>query len=181
MDRALLEDIEQKAKQDGIATVPEVVGRLLSVLATAMQANRILEIGTGYGYATVQMALAQPPAGKIWTFDPYIERTEVARQFFDRAGVGDRIEIINQPALEVLHIFPQRNLDIAFVDAPRRDYAEYLKQCLHVLKLSGLVILNGLTADDETDAFNRAFLKHPQLEATILPLGAGIGIGARKA
>ena len=181
MNRELLLEIEQKAKQDGIGTVPGVVGRLLSVLATAMQANRILEIGTGYGYATLQMALAQPSAGKIWTFDPFIERTEVARQFFDRAGVGDRIEIINQPALEVLHIFPQRNLDIAFVDAPRSDYAEYLKQCLHVLKLSGLVILNGLTADDETDAFNRAFLKHPQLEAAILPLGSGLGIGARKA
>lgn len=181
MDRELLLEIEQKAKSDGIATVPEVVARLLSVLTTAMQANRILEIGTGYGFATLHMALAQPPAGKIWTFDPYIERTEVARRFFDRAGVGERIEIVNQPALEVLHIFPQRNLDIAFVDAPRADYAEYLKQCLHVLKLSGLVILNGLTADDETDAFNRAFLKHPQLEATILPLGAGVGIGARKA
>ena len=181
MDRELLLEIEHRAKRDGIATVPEVVGRLLSVLASAMQANRILEIGTGYGFATLHMALAQPPAGKIWTFDPYIERTEVARQFFDRAGVGDRIEVVNQPALEVLHIFPQRNLDIAFVDAPRGDYAEYLKQCLHVLKLSGLVILNGLTADDETDAFNRAFLKHPQLEATILPLGAGVGIGARKA
>ena len=181
MDRELLLEIEQKAKHDGIATVPEAVGQLLSVLATAMQANRILEIGTGYGYATLHMALAQPPAGKIWTFDPYIERTEAARQFFDRAGVGDCIEIINQPALEVLHIFPQRNLDIAFIDAPRSDYAEYLKQCLHVLKLSGLVILNGLTADDETDAFNDAFLKHPQLEATILPLGAGLGIGARKA
>lgn len=177
----LLLEIEQKAKEDGIATVPREVGRLLSVLTHAMQANRILEIGTGYGYATVRMALAQPPAGKIWTFDPYIERTEVARQYFDRAGVGDRVEIVNQPALEVLHIFPQRNLDIAFVDAPRGDYAEYLKQCLHVLKLSGLVILNGLTADDETDAFNRTFLKHPQLDAAILPLGAGLGIGARKA
>ena len=181
MTGELLLEIEQKAKEDGIATVPREVGRLLSVLTHAMQANRILEIGTGYGYATVQMALAQPPAGKIWTFDPYIERTEVARQYFDRAGVGDRVEIVNQPALEVLHIFPQRNLDIAFVDAPRSDYAEYLKQCLHVLKLSGLVILNGLTADDETNAFNRAFLEHPQLDAAILPLGAGLGIGARKA
>ncbi len=181
MTDELLLEIEQRAKKDGIATVPREVGRLLSVLTHAMQANRILEIGTGYGYATVQMALAQPPAGKIWTFDPYIERTEVARQYFDRAGVGDRVEIVNQPALEVLHIFPLRNLDIAFVDAPRRDYAEYLKQCLHVLKLSGLVILNGLTADDETGAFNRTFLQHPQLDAAILPLGAGLGVGARKA
>ncbi len=181
MVKDLLLEIEQRANHDGVATVPPVVGRLLSVLTHAMQANRILEIGTGYGYATLHMALAQPPAGKIWTFDPYIERTEVARDYFDRAGVGDRVEIVNQPALEVLHIFPLRNLDIAFIDAPRSDYAAYLQQSLHVLKLSGLVILNGLNADDETDTFNRAFLQHPQLDATIVPLGAGLGIGARKA
>ncbi len=181
MAEDLLLEIEQRANQDGIATVPRVVGRLLSVLTHAMQANRILEIGTGYGYATLQMALAQPPAGKIWTFDPFIERTEVAREYFDRAGVGDRVEIVNQPALEVLHIFPLRNLDIAFIDAPRSDYAAYLKQCLHVLKLSGLVILNGLSADDETDAFNQMFLHHPQLDAAIFLLGSGLGVGARKA
>lgn len=177
----LLLEIERRAAKDGVATVPEVVARMLSVLTHAMQANRILEVGTGYGYATLQMALAQPPAGKIWTFDPYIERTEVAREYFERAGISDRIEIINQPALEVLPIFTVRNLDIAFVDAPRKDYGKYLQHCLHVLKLSGLIIFNGLTADEETGAFNRTFLEHPQLDAAILPLGAGLGIGARKA
>jgi hypothetical protein len=50
-----------------------------------------------------------------------------------------------------------------------------------VLKLSGLVILNGLSADDETDAFNKTFLHHPQLDAAIFPLGSGLGVGARKA
>lgn len=179
--RDLLLEIERRAVKDGVATVPGDVARLLSVLTHGMQANRIVEIGTGYGYATLQMALAQPPAGRIWTFDPYIERTEIARAYFDQAGVADRIEIINQPALEVLPIFPVRNLDIAFVDAPRKDYAKYLKLLLHVLKLSGFIIFNGLTADEETSAFNALFLDHPQLDAAILPLGAGLGIGARKA
>ena len=181
MSHELFHEIEKRAHEDGVATIPYDVGRLLSVLTHAMQANRILEIGTGYGYATLHMALAQPPAGKIWTFDPFIERTEVAREYFDRAGVGDRVEVVNQPALEVLHIFPQRNLDIAFIDAPRKDYPAYLQQCLHVLKLSGLVIFNGLSADRETEDFNRHFLGHRQLDAAILPLGAGLGIGARKA
>lgn len=179
--RDLLLEIERRAAKDGVATVPAEVARLLSVLTHAMQANRIVDIGTGYGYATLEMAAAQPPAGKIWTFDPYIERTEIAREYLDRAGLSDRIEIVNQPALEVLHIFPVRNLDIAFVDAPRSDYGSYLKQLLHVLKLSGLIIFNGLTADEETGAFNQTFLNHPQLDAVILPLGAGLGIGARKA
>lgn len=170
----ILAEIEQRAKRDRVPIVARVIGNLLSVLTTAMQANRILEIGTGYGFATLSMAIAQPPAGRIWTFDPDMERTQVAREYFDRAGLGERIEIINQPALDVLPIFPQRNLDIAFIDAPKTDYTAYLKQSLHVLKLSGLVILNGVHDAD-------FFLNHPQLDAAILPLGDGLGIAARKA
>src|SRR5436309_15970795 len=118
MAEDLLLEIERRANQDGIATVPRDVGRLLSVLTHAMQANRILEIGTGYGYATPQKALAQPPAGKLWTFDPFIERTEIAREYFDRPGVGERDGIDKHPAPQILHIFPLRNLHIAYSDAP---------------------------------------------------------------
>jgi hypothetical protein len=72
------------------------------------------------------MALALPPAGRIWTIDPDIERSEIAMSYFRRAGVEDRIEIINQPALEVLGSFPQRNLDIVFIDALKTQYTDYL-------------------------------------------------------
>ena len=115
----LLLELEQFGRQEEITRVPRAVGRLLSTLVHAMQANRILEIGTAYGYATLWMALAQTPMGKIWTFDPDVERTEVAVSYFKRAGEADYIEIFNQPALEVLGVFPQRNMDIVFVDAPK--------------------------------------------------------------
>jgi predicted O-methyltransferase YrrM len=145
-----------------------------------MQANRILEIGTAYGYATLWMALAQPPVGKIWTFDPDSERTEIAMNYFRRAGEDDYIEIINQPALEVLNVFPQRNMDMVFIDAPKDDYPAYLEHCFPLLKLSGLIIFNGLLLSSQTGDFNQAFLQHPDLDATIIPLGSGLGLGARK-
>jgi predicted O-methyltransferase YrrM len=126
------------------------------------------------------MALAQPPAGKIWTFDPDIERTDVAHTYYARAGEDDNIEIVNQPALDVLPLFPQRNMDMVFIDAPRRDYEAYLEYCFPLLKLSGLIIFNGLLQSEETDEFNRTFLRHPDLDATIIPLGGGLGLGARK-
>lgn len=176
----LLLELEQYARKEDVAFVPRPVGRLLATLVHAMQANRILEIGTAYGYATLWMALAQPPAGKIWTFDPDMERTDIARSYFARAGEDDNIEIVNQPALDVLPLFPQRNMDIVFVDAPKPDYDAYLEYCLQLLKLSGLIIFNGLLEDEHTDEFNRAFLRHPDLDATILPLGGGVGLGARK-
>lgn len=175
----LLLELEQYGRKEEVPAVPRLVGRLLSTLVTAMQANRILEIGTAYGYATLWMALAQPEIGKIWTFDPDIERTEIALTYFKRAGEDDNIEIVNQPALEVLPVFPQRNMDIVFIDAPRQDYSEYLEHCLPLLKLSGLIIFNNLMSRSAGD-FNREFLHHPDLDATIVPLGSGLGIGARK-
>lgn len=175
----LLLELEQHSRKEDVTFIPRPVGKLLSTLVHAMQANRILEIGTGYGYATLWMALAQPPLGRLWTFDPDYERTEVARSYFARAGEDDYIEVINQPALEVLQIFPQHNIDIVFVDAPRKDYGAYLDLCFPLLKLSGLIVFYGLMQDPERDAFNRRFLEHPDLDATILPFGEGLGVGAR--
>ncbi|MHB8147052.1 MAG: O-methyltransferase [Vulcanimicrobiaceae bacterium] len=190
----LLLELEQHGRKDGIPIVARDTGRLLSTLVHAMQANRILEIGTAYGYSTLWMALAQPPAGKIWTIDPDYERTEVAMSYFKRAGEDDYIEIINTPALQLLENFPQRNLDIVFIDANKTEYSSYLDLAIPMLKLSGIVVidnclLDGRVADlpskdDSQDvramrAFNEYFLRHPHLDATILPLGDGTGIGAR--
>ena len=175
----LLLELEQHSHKENVALIERPLGKLLSTLVHAMQANRILEVGTAFGYATLWMALAQPPIGKIWTFDPDFERTDVARSYFARAGEDDNIEIVNQPALEVLPIFPQRNMDIAFVDAPDDDYSAYLDLCLPLLKLSGLIVFNGVLRAGGMDRFNRRFLEHPDLDATILPLGDGLGIGAR--
>jgi predicted O-methyltransferase YrrM len=176
----LLLELEQFGHKEEVTRVSRAVGRLLSTLVHAMQANRILEVGTAYGYATLWMALAQPPMGKIWTFDPDAERTEVALGYFQRAGEADYIEIINQPALEVINVFPQRNMDIVFIDAPKDAYEAYLEHCFPLLKLSGLIIFNGLLQSDQTDRFNHNFLRHPDLDATIIPLGGGLGLGARK-
>src|ERR1700760_2928722 len=108
----LLLELEQHGRKDGVSIVSRETRRLLSTLVHMMQANRILEIGTGYGYSTLWMALAQPPVGKIWTIDPDTERTAIAMSYFRRAGEDDYIEVINTPALELLENFPQRNLDI---------------------------------------------------------------------
>jgi predicted O-methyltransferase YrrM len=190
----LLLELEQHGLRDGIPIVDRAAGRFLSVLVHSMQANRVLELGTAYGYSTLWMALALPPAGRIWTIDPDMERTEIATSYFRRAGVEERIEIINQPALEVLGSFPQRNLDIVFIDAIKSEYVDYLAAVVPMLKRSGIVVIDNLLwsgraaavakpSDDEQTvairAFNKAFLNHPELDATIVPIGDGIGIGAR--
>lgn len=190
----LLLELEQHGRQEEVPAVSRALGRFLSLLVHAMQANRVLEIGTAYGYATMWMGLALPPAGKIWTLDPDIERTQVARSYFERAGISERIEVINQPAQVVLPSFPQHNFDIVFIDADKKEYREYLRHALPMLKLSGLLIAHNLflggrvfakpSAKDDAALksirrFNEAFLSHADLDATILPLAGGTGIGSR--
>lgn len=175
----LVLELEQRALEDNVPIVSRQTGRLLSTLVTAMQANRILEVGTGYGYATLWMALAQPPVGKIWTIEPDTHRSAVALEYFRRAGEDDYIEILNTPARLLLENFPQRNLDIVFIDANAGDYESYVHLVIHMLKLSGLVIVGNCLIDGMQD-FIRYFLTHPSLDATILTLGDGTCIGARK-
>jgi predicted O-methyltransferase YrrM len=191
---ALLLELEQFGTREGIPIIARETGRLLSTLVHAMQANRILEIGTACGYSTLWMALALPPAGRIWTIDPDHERTAIAVDFLTRAGKADSVDVINQPALEMLRNFPQRNLDIVFIDAVKTEYEAYLERCVPLLKRSGLVVVDNLLWDGLSAAapasgdsastlairaFNRAFLQHPQLDATIVDIGDGVGIGAR--
>jgi caffeoyl-CoA O-methyltransferase len=172
----LLLEIEERARRDGVEIASRETGRLLATLTHAMQASRILEIGTGYGYATLWMALAQPRMGKIWTIDPDMRRSDVALGYFKHAGEDDYIEIFNTPAIELLENFPHRNLDIVFVDATPAEHRAYLDLVIPMLKLSGLVIAYDCLAEE----FARYFLAHSDLDATILPLGDGTGIGARK-
>lgn len=175
---ALLVEIEQRAKADGVPVVSRQTGRLLSTLVTAMQASRILDVRTAYGDATLWMALAQPRMGKIWTMESDLERAEVALSYFRRAGEDDYIEIFSTPALELLDNFPHRSLDIAFVADDPAQYERYFEPIVPMLKLSGFVIFDRALLAPDT--FLRRFLHHPQLAATLLPLGEGIAIGARR-
>jgi caffeoyl-CoA O-methyltransferase len=192
----LVLELEELGRKDGIPILDRAAARLLSTLVHCMQANRILEIGTAYGYSTLWMALAMPPAGRLWTIDPDRARTHVAARYFARAGVADKIDITNQPAIEVLENFPHRNLDIVFLDANKEQYPEYLELCVPMLKRSGLMVVDNLLwggraaaepqpSDPESTRairrFNELFLHHPLLDATIVPVGDGVGIGARVA
>lgn len=173
----LLIELERRA-DDGAPTISRVTGRFLSTIVTAMQATRILEVGTKCGYSTLWMALAQPAVGRIWTIEPDVRRTDVARSYFGRAGEEDSIEVFNTPALELLENFPHRNLDIAFISSGTGEYERYLKLVFPMLKLSGLVIFDRVRGTSAE--FREAFLHQPELDATILSLPGEIAIGARR-
>ena len=187
-------ELERKGRGEDIPIVDRETGRFLAVLVRATQAQRILEIGTAYGHSTLWMARAQPAEGKIITIDPDRECTAIASGFFKRAGVADRIEIVNQPALEVLPTFDKESFDFVFIDALKEEYPEYLAASVPLLKRRGMLVADNLLwghksslvpsgSDAETTKairrFNKELLKHPALDATIVPIGDGLGVATK--
>lgn len=190
----VLRMLDREGGRDDIPIVGTAVGRLLAVLVRATGARRVVEIGTAIGYSALWMASALPADGELVTIDPDRERTDRARRFWELARVGERIRVVNAPALEALPtlIAP---FDLAFIDALKREYQAYLEQVLWLLRPGGTVVVDNLlwsgrasgsSPDDGTSdtraikEFNAAFVRDRRFEATILPVGDGLGIGVKR-
>jgi len=184
----VLGEMLKSGRAEGVPIVSPATGRLLRVLVAAMAPKRVVEIGTAIGFSTLWMASALPPGGRIDTIDPDRSRTDRARKYWLRAGVTDRVRVVNEPALRVLPRLAS-GIEFAFIDAVKTEYSAYLDALLPKMAPGGMlavdnVLWSGRIAagehDENTDAlraFNEKFLGHEQLEATIVPVGDGVGIG----
>jgi len=185
--------MDAEAAAENIPIVSSSIGHALRVLVRATAARRIVEVGTATGYSALWMASALPTDGRIITIDPDRSRTDRARAHWRAAGVADRIEVISGTALEEL---PKLSgpFDLAFIDALKSEYAGYLAAVLRLLRAGGTVLVDNLLWDgrasgavpgDDADTraireFNRLFVRHPQLDATILSVGDGLGVGVKR-
>jgi caffeoyl-CoA O-methyltransferase len=187
-------ELEEHCKRDEIPLMDRAGVRLLATLVAAVRADAILELGTAYGYSAIWMALAQSSSGRIRTIDPDVARTTIAKSYFERAGVGGRIEVINRPALDAIADMAHPTYDLVFIDAVKAEYAAYLEAVLPHVRTSGLIVVDNLlwshrvsarpTPEDDANTrairvFNRTFLSHPALRAIIVPVGDGTGIGVK--
>ncbi|HXO21422.1 MAG TPA: O-methyltransferase [Thermoanaerobaculia bacterium] len=188
----LLQEMEAEGEKGEIPISDAEVGRLLEILARATHARRIVEVGTAIGYGTVCLARGAPEA-RVISIDVDRERLGVARAYLGRAGVADRVELIEGPALEVLLNLPGP-IDLAYIDAVKKEYRRYLDLLLPRLKVGGMVVIDNLLwggkvaepaeGDDDPDAeairaFNGYLMMHPQLRSVLLPLGDGVGIATK--
>lgn len=184
----VLEEMLKTGRAEGVPIVQAATGRLLRVLVAATAPKRVLEIGTAIGFSALWMAGALPPGGRIDTIDPDRSRTDRARKYWLRAGVTDRVRVINEPALRVLpRLAP--GIEFAFIDAIKTEYSAYLDALLPKMAPGGMIAVDNVLwsgriaageHDENTDAlraFNEKFLRHQHLEATIVPVGDGVGIG----
>ncbi|MGQ9887615.1 MAG: O-methyltransferase [Aggregatilineales bacterium] len=166
-------------------------GRLLQVLARAVNARRIVEIGTLAGYSGTWLARALPDDGRLYTLELNPKHAAVARANFERAGVGGRVEVLEGDALALLDSLRARGpFELVFIDADKERYLQYLDWAVDHLRVGGLVTAHNAfrhggvlalaaDADHAVHAFNRALAEHPRLLATIIGVGDGMAVGVK--
>jgi caffeoyl-CoA O-methyltransferase len=132
-------------------------GALTTLLVRAIGARRALEIGTFTGYGALSIARGLPADGHLLALDVNDEWTAIARRYWERAGLTDRIELRLGPALETLASLPADDpFDFAFIDADKESYPAYYEEALRLLRPGGLMMVDnvfrrGTVLDPEDD------------------------------
>ena len=155
-------------------------GKFLSLLASAIKARRILEIGTLGGFSTIWLARGAGPDGRVITLEYEPKHAEVARANIDRAGVGDRVEVVVGPALETLPTVTQGPFDLVFIDADKENNAGYLEWAVRLTHPGSVILVDNVIRDgsilspdpDDVARATRRTLElmgeHPGLDAAVL-------------
>lgn len=192
----LLAEMQAHGARERIPILDPQSGALLHVLARAIGARRIVEVGTAIGVSTLQLARALAADGELVSFEIDPARHAAARDYLDRDGLAARIDLRLQDARAGLGEL-SGPFDLAFIDGVKAEYEEYLALVVPLLRSGGLVavdnvLMSGTVAEGRGDghwtdeqvararAFNARLLDHPQLVATITPVGDGIALAARR-
>lgn len=195
-DAVQQELIEETKRLGGISLMqiaPEQ-GAFLTLLARAIGARQALEVGTFTGYSALCIARGLAPGGRLLCCDVSEEWTAIARRFWAKAGVAERIELRLGPAAETLAALPlEPAFDLAFLDADKGGYPVYYEEILERLHPGGLVLVDNVlwfgrvadpAADDEATgqirAFNAKLAADPRVEVVLLPIGDGLTIARKR-
>lgn len=193
----LCDEIEEYAHETYVPIIRKEMESFLRVLIKIKQPDKILELGTAIGYSAILMAKAMPDNCHITTIENYDKRIPVARENFTKAGINDRITLIEGDALEHLKAIDEK-YDFIFMDAAKGQYLNYLKEIMRILPKGGILIADNVLQEGELiqsryaverrnrtiHARMREYLytvkNMEELETSIIPIGDGITLSVRK-
>lgn len=165
-------------------------GRLLKMLTRMIAPKRALELGTFTGYSALCIAEGMPEGSLLTTVEIEDELETPIREALASAGkLAERIELKIGDALRICVSFPDASFDLIFIDADKRQYPDYLRQAMRLVRPGGYILADntlwdGHVADDgrrdpQTEGvreFNRLAAADPALETVIIPLRDGLSI-----
>jgi predicted O-methyltransferase YrrM len=156
-------------------------GKFLCLLAGAIRARSILEIGTLGGFSTIWLARGAGPDGRVVTLEYEPKHAAVARANVDRAGVGDRVEVVVGAALETLPTVTGGPFDLVFIDADKENNAGYLEWAIRLTRPGSVIVVDNVIragkilmsySDDRRVRATRRTLQlmgeHPRLDTAVL-------------
>jgi predicted O-methyltransferase YrrM len=169
-------DEQREDRLQRLRNVEPETAELLGVLVRAMNATRVLEIGTSNGYSTIWLGDAAVAVdGTVLSLEIEAERTAQAQDNLRHAGVADRVELRTQDAAEALRSFADDAFDLVFLDAERPLYAGYWPELIRVMRPNGLLVVdNTLSHAKELVEFSELVYASPEVTSTLVTVGAGV-------
>ena len=173
-------------------------GQFMRLLVQVLGVRRAIEVGVFTGYSALSVALAMPPGGRLVACDVSEEFTNIAKRYWEEAGVALKIDLRLGPALETLDSLIRAgqagSYDFVFIDADKVNYLAYYERALSLVRSGGLVAIDntlwyGYVADDAKNdsdtisirALNRRILEDNRVLASLLPLADGLTLALKLA
>jgi O-methyltransferase len=194
----LLQALREETSQLDMARMqiaPEQ-GQFMALLMKLTGARRYLEVGTFTGYSALVCALAMPADAEVHALDISEEWTAIARRYWERAGVADRIRLRLGSAAETMQsMLPaeQNSFDAIFIDADKTGYASYIQYGFELLRPGGFLMLDNVLwggsvidpADDDEDTVairrvNEAMVADDRFDISLVPIGDGLTLARKR-
>lgn len=168
-------------------------GRVLSMISHMMKPNRILEIGTYTGYSAICLAEGLTEGGQLVTLDKNEEIEEMVRDYFEKAGLTDKIDYRLGNAMDIIPDL-EGPFDLVFIDADKKNYLNYFNLVIEKVRIGGFIIADNVLwsgkvvqtdkkIDTDTQAildFNRSMEDDDRVENVLLPIRDGLMVVRRK-
>jgi caffeoyl-CoA O-methyltransferase len=188
---------ETEAMPSGRMQISAEQGQFMGLLMRALGVKKVLEVGTFTGYSALCIAEALPPDGQVICCDVSEEFTSVARRYWAKAGVSDKIALHLAPATETLQKLlddgQAGTFDFCFIDADKPNYGMYYEMGLQLLRPGGLIAVDnalwsGKVADDSITDDDTVALRNlnakihadERVECSLLPLGDGLMMALKR-
>jgi caffeoyl-CoA O-methyltransferase len=179
--------------ETSLAIAPEQ-GTLMTLLTQLAGAVSAVEIGTFTGYSSICIARGLAAGGRLLCCDISAEWTSVARKYWEKAGLADRIELRLGPAIDTLRALPEEEIfDLAFIDADKGGYLGYWREVMPRVRPGGLIMVDntfshGRVIDAGNDNplviavrdFNDHAAADDRVDLVMVPIGDGLTLARKK-
>ncbi|HEX3823675.1 MAG TPA: O-methyltransferase [Mycobacteriales bacterium] len=169
-------------------------GDLLTMLARLVGARNAVEVGVFTGYSSICIARGMAPGARLLACDVSEEWTSIARRYWERAGLTDRIDLRIGSAAETLRALPDDpTIDFAFIDADKVGYPTYYEELVKRMRPGGLIVLDNVlrngnvldeTSQNEADVvmrrLNDAIAGDERVDSVMLPVRDGVTLAQKR-